>query len=74
MYTFKLLFPSVLCIWLSTTILAQGPLQLVQLDDVTHTVVTSGEWTSASTWGGSVPNYAIAHSFMESMLMIKMKN
>ena len=31
-------------------------MQLVPLDEVTHAVVASGEWTSASTWGGAVPN------------------
>lgn len=56
MYAFRLLLPFILCLWFSTALLAQGPLQLVQLNEVTHTVVTSGDWSSASTWGGSVPN------------------
>ncbi len=62
MSTFKLMFRFVLCLWFSNALLAQGPLQLVPLDEVADTVVIPGQWTSASTWSGSVPNYAIAHS------------
>jgi hypothetical protein len=56
MSMFKFLFSILLGSFFSIALLGQGPLQLVPLDEVTHTVTTSGEWTSSATWGGSVPN------------------
>lgn len=35
---------------------AQTPISLVPLSSATHTAVASGNWSSTSTWGGSVPN------------------
>lgn len=36
---------------------AQGPLSLLPVNQATHVVQSSGNWTSASTWqGGTVPN------------------
>ena len=43
-------------VYVSSFLLAQSPFDIVQLSDVSHTALASGDWTSSSTWGGSIPS------------------